>query len=122
MRNISFMLTTQQIRNRTKTVTRRIGWSFLKVGAELQAVEKSQGLGKGGRIKRLCVIRVTSVRPEPLGALVEDLVYGFKETALEGFPVGSRYSDPFKFINFFCSSHRHCTPATIVNRIEFEYL
>jgi len=31
-RNISFALTTQQVRNRTKTVTRRAGWLFLKAG------------------------------------------------------------------------------------------
>ena len=42
MRNISFMLTTQQFRNRTKTVTRRMGWWNLKPGDILMGVEKRQ--------------------------------------------------------------------------------
>jgi len=33
-RNMSFMLTTEQIKNRTKTVTRRLGWK--KAREELQ--------------------------------------------------------------------------------------
>ena len=122
MRNISFMLTTGQIRGRTKTVTRRMGWAFAKVGVKLMAVEKSQGLGRGGKIVRLGPVRLIDVRREPLDALVADLAYGYRETALEGFPAGSRYSDPFKFVNWFCSSHRGCTPSTIITRLEFEYL
>jgi hypothetical protein len=50
-RYISFMLTQPQIRARTKTVTRRMGWKDLKPGTLLMAAEKCQGLGKGGKIK-----------------------------------------------------------------------
>lgn len=31
-KNMSFMLTTERVRNKTKTVTRRLGWQNLKRG------------------------------------------------------------------------------------------
>ncbi len=53
MRNMSFMLTTQQMQDRTKDVTRRVGWWFLKPGDVIMAVEKGMGLKKGEKIKRM---------------------------------------------------------------------
>ena len=41
MRHMSFALTTKQIKSRTKTVTRRLGWTFLKPGDLIQPVEVS---------------------------------------------------------------------------------
>lgn len=35
MRNMSFALTTKQIINRTKTITRRFGWWFLRPGDKI---------------------------------------------------------------------------------------
>jgi len=43
MRLISFMLTERQIRERTKTQTRRLGWKTVKVGDRLRGVLKCQG-------------------------------------------------------------------------------
>jgi hypothetical protein len=120
-RNISFMLTTEQIKNRTKTVTRRAGWKFVKVGDILHGCEKCQGLKAGEKIKKLCKIRVTSVRFEPLRAMTDNPSYGFEETALEGFPSGS-LNYPSNFVRFFCDSHKGITPDSEVTRIEFEYL
>lgn len=57
-RNISFALTTDQIRDRTKTVTRRKGWKFLKAGDTLNACVKCMGLRPGEQIERLAIIRV----------------------------------------------------------------
>jgi hypothetical protein len=121
-RNISFMLTTSQVRDRTKTVTRRNGWRFLKVGDVLCAVEKSQGLSKGGKVKRICMIRVVDVRQEPLRRMTDDLDYGFAECLREGFPPPHPNSEPSEFVSFFCNSHRGVTPEKPVTRIEFEYL
>lgn len=117
-RNISFMLTTEQFRNRSKTVTRRKGWAFLKPGDVLCGVEKSQGLGKGGKIKRLGMIRVKDVRREPLRRMTDDLDYGFDECEREGFPK----SGPNEFVDMFCRTHRKTAPDTLITRIEFEYL
>ena len=61
-----FFLTTDQVRNRTKTVTRRNGWWFLKPGEIVNAVEKAMGLKRGEKIKRICQIRIVSTRAESL--------------------------------------------------------
>src|ERR1035437_2744663 len=73
MRNISFTLTTAAVRERRKTVTRRLGWTDkLKPGDILQAVEKAQGLKKGEHVKPICLIRVVSVHAEQLATVYAD--------------------------------------------------
>ena len=110
-RLMSFTLTTPQIRNRTKTVTRRNGWWFLKPGTILIAVEKAQGLKRGEKVKRLVTIRVISTHAEELQEITaEDVVR-------EGFPGWT----PAHFIDMFCDTH-NCVRAALVNRIEFEYV
>lgn len=111
MRNISFMITPNQILAETKTVTRRMGWRNLKPGVLLQGVRKSQGLRKGEKIERLKVIRVESVRIEPLSYITHD------ELILEGFPDMT----VSEFINMFCNSHKGATIDSEVTRIEFSY-
>jgi len=111
MRNMSFMLTTQQVRDRKKTVTRRIGWWFLKPGDRLMACVKCQGLGKGGKIEKLCEIEVVSVHGEELKWIEPE------DVAREGFPGMT----PYGFIKMFCH-HMKCDPGMVVNRIEFKYV
>ena len=79
-RNMSFAMTTEQIRNKTKTVTRRFGWDFLKAGDIVNAVEKSMGLQKGEKIKRICQIEIVSIRKESLSSISKD------DVTREGFP------------------------------------
>lgn len=110
-RNISFFMTTPQFIDGTKDVTRRFGWWFLKPGDVLNAVEKSQGLGKGGKIKRLGLIRVVSVRAEPLNAITKD------DCRREGFPD----FEPTDFVKLL-TVHYKCFSTAMVNRIEFERL
>lgn len=109
MRNISFALTTEQFLDGSKTVTRRLGWISLKPGDTLCAVEKSQGLKKGEKVRKLGTILVVDVRREPLG----EIEHG--DCDLEGFP---EY-DPYQFVYFFCE-HNGCTPDAVITRIEFE--
>lgn len=111
-RNMSFMFTKKQIRDRTKRVTRRLGWWFLKNGDVLNAVEQCQGLKKGEKVKHLCQIRVKSTRKERLYEIDQ------QDCIAEGFPDLS----PDEFIEMFCKSHKKCLPETSVNRIEFEYV
>lgn len=121
-RNLSFALTTAQFLDGSKDVTRRNGWLFLKAGDILCAVEKSQGLGKGGKIKRLGMIRVVDVRREPLRRMTDDPDYGFDETRREGFPMPHVKNLPSEFVSFFCASHKGVTPDSVITRIEFERL
>ena len=109
--NISCYYTKQQIIDRIKTVTRRLGWWNLQPGTVLNVCEKCQGLKKGEKINVLCQIRVVSVRKERLCDISpEDVIR-------EGFPNMSTG----EFVTMFMN-HMSCRYNTIVNRIEFEYL
>lgn len=118
-RNISFALTTPQVIRREKTVTRRTGWKNLKVGEVLQGVEKGMGLKPGESIKRLGLIRVVSLRWEPLDEMVRDLAYGEREMRLEGFPFG--LTDPREFVEKMMAFYK-VPESELFHRIEFEYL
>lgn len=122
MRNMSFALTTAQVMEGTKTVTRRLGWQHLKVGDQLRPVRKCMGLRPGEKLDVLRdPITVVSLRREPLRAMLDDLDYGFAECELEGFGMHPDYSWPSAFVAMFCNTHKGCTPDTVVTRIEFAY-
>lgn len=134
MRNISFAMTTDQVREQTKTVTRRIGWKTLKPGTLLQPVVKAQGLKKGESVRKIGrPICVVSVRRERLDRMQEP-VYGEQECRAEGFPEMT----PAEFVAMFCATHRipdtrpwglprnrrtpfPMLPCDEVTRIEFSY-
>lgn len=118
MRNMSFALTKEQMLARTKRVTRRMGWLFLKVGDLLQPVEKCMGLKPGEHIVKIGPpIRVLGVRRERLEKMTDSPDYGEAECQDEGFPD----LDPDQFIAMFCASHRGCKPYTTITRIAFEF-
>ena len=109
MRAISFALTTQQILNRTKTVTRRIGWGNATPGQLLCACTKARGVRVADR-EILATIRIVSMRKERLDAIKPD------DVAREGFPGKT----PAEFVEMFCK-HMKCAPDRIITRLEFEY-
>ena len=110
-RNMSFMLTPTQVVDRTKDVTRRLGWPHLRSGELLYACEKCQGLKPGEQIKGLAILGVLDVRRERLDAIDQ------ADVVREGFPD----LDPAGFVAMFCSVMK-CKPETLVTRIEFERL
>ena len=122
MRNMSFMLTPQQIRSRDKWVTRRAGWWHLQPGDTIRAVEKAMGLRAGEKITPLAILRVASVRAELLRAMIDDAEYGVDECVKEGFGDDPLLHVPANFVEFFCESHKGCSPDSVINRIEFEYI
>lgn len=123
MRNMSFALTTDQVRAGTKTVTRRLGWLNLKPGQIVRPVRKAMGLRPGERIEPLrAPLRVVSVRREPLNRMIDDIDYGLEECKREGFGDHPQLCWPTQFVSFFCSTHKGCLPEHEVTRIEFEYL
>jgi hypothetical protein len=111
MRNISFSLTTPQMYAGTKTVTRRLGWNFLKAGDILMACEKCQGLRKDEKIKRIYPIEIINVRKERLCNITDD------EVAKEGF----QGLNADWFVDMFCKANK-CRPFDFVNRVEFRKL
>lgn len=122
MRNMSFALTTSQIMEGSKDVTRRVGWLFLKEGDLLRPVKKCMGLRPGEKLDVLRdPIRVVSIRREPLRRMTDDIEYGFSEVIREGFEFHPTYRWPSEWVAMFCNTHKGCTPETIVTRIEFAY-
>ena len=110
-RNISFFYTAEQVRNKTKFVTRRLGWIFLKVGDVLNACVKCQGLKKGEKIEKICQIRIVNVQRERLYKITQ------AEVIKEGFPNFSRQ----QFIEMFMEN-MGCAFNIVLTRIEFEYI
>lgn len=110
-RLMSVALTTPQVRNRTKTVTRRNGWRFLKPGDRLTLCPKVMGFRRGEHPERIVDVEVLSVRRECLDAITAD------DVAAEGFAM-----TPAEFVSFFCETHNGCRPDSEVTRIEWRYL
>ena len=111
-RLMSVMLTECQVRSRTKTVTRRVGWLMLQPGDDLTLCRKVMGRRKGEPLERIANVRVVSVCREPLHAITK------AEVAAEGFPDWT----PAEFVQFFCGAHHGIQPGSDVTRIEWRYL
>ena len=110
---MSFALTTEQVRNQTKTVTRRQGWENLKPGDIVNACVKCMGLKKGEKVEKICQIRVIDVSREPILWITSG------DVVKEGFPEWE--GDCMKFVQMYCTANKvgameYCT------RIEFEYI
>jgi hypothetical protein len=123
MRRMSFALTTQQIRDRSKTVTRRKGWKFLKPGDRLLPVLKCMGLKKGEKHTPIgdAVLEVVSVRRQRLDRISQE---GFDPArghwigcAREGFPVLT----PIGFCDLYCRANGGDS-LQVCTRIEFRYV
>lgn len=110
-RLMSVSLTEPQVRARTKTVTRRVGWTFLKPGDQLTLCRKVMGR-RGEPLVRIVDVEVVEIRRERLDAITAD------DVTAEGFPGDSIDG----FVDFFCATHKRCTPTTEITRIEWKYL
>ena len=115
MRLMSFRMTIDQIKDRSKTVTRRFGWKDLHVGTRLCAVDRSpRGMRDGEDVERLAVIEVVSVER----GYLDDLEMQFPgDAVLEGFP---ELTDA-EFTRHFCQLMK-IHPHTQVTRVEFRYV
>lgn len=100
-----------ELRARMKTVDRRPGWRFLRPNDRVAACERRAGEAP------IAVLRIRSVRVEPLSRLLNEPHYAEDELPREGFPCWST-SD---FIARFLRHHRLRTADTDITRIEFDY-
>lgn len=111
-RLMSVSLTESAVVDRSKTVTRRMGWLILKSGDQLTLCRKVMGRKKGEPLVRLVNVEVVSARREPLSEITQS------EVVREGF----LDMTPAEFVEFFCASHKGCLPTSTVTRIEWRYL
>ena len=112
MRLMSVSLTEQQVRERRKPVTRRLGWKDLRAGERLMLCLKVMGLRLGERIVRMTPVEVVSVWREPLSVIAAE------DVAAEGFPDWT----PAELVEFLCRTRAGCNRDTEVTRIEWRYL
>jgi hypothetical protein len=112
--NMAFTHTERQFLDGSKTVTRRLGWRFLKPGDQVMAV-RTMGRRKGSKAVPLGLIEVLATRVEPLNAMLEDLDYGRDECRREGFAGMT----PEEFVAFFLQTHLATGPRAPVTRIVF---
>jgi hypothetical protein len=111
-RLMSVALTVPQVRDRSKTVTRRNGWLMLKPGDPLTLCEKVRGRKKCEPLVRIADVQVVSVRLEPLNAITP------QDVAAEGFPGWT----PEKFVSCFTGTDKGCEPGTVITRVAWRYL
>ena len=109
---MSVAFTEQAVRDRTKTVTRRKGWLFLKAGDRLTLCRKVMGRKPGEPLERICDVEVVSVRRQPLTAI------DYAEVGREGFP-GML---PSEFVRRFFVEAQGMARSDLVTRIEWRYL
>lgn len=110
-RLMSVTLTEQAVRDRSKTVTRRAGWRFLRPGDRLTLCRKVMGRKRGEPLERLAEVEVVDVRRESLARITRS------DVAREGFP----NLTPVQFIRFFVE-HMGGDEDQEVTRIEWRYL
>ncbi|MGW3279984.1 hypothetical protein [Nocardia rhamnosiphila] len=111
-RLMSVSLTEAQVCDRSKTVTRRLGWTMLRPGDRLTLCRKVMGRRRGEPLIRIVDVEVISTRREPLDVITAE------EVVAEGFPQMSTT----EFVDFFCATHRGCRPDTEITRIQWRYL
>jgi hypothetical protein len=114
---MAFTHTEPQFLDGSKTVTRRLGWRFVKPGDEVMAV-RTMSRRKGTKVIRLGLIKVLATRVEALNAMLEDSDYGRDECRREGFP----NMTPEEFVAFFLQTHLATGPGAPVTRIEFMHM
>jgi hypothetical protein len=110
-RLMSVALTTDQVRRREKTVTRRIGWQMIKPGDQVTLCPKVRGRRSGEPLQRLVTVDIVSTRRERLDSITP------ADVVAEGFP-GMTVAE---FVKFFCETHNGVAPDSEITRIEWTY-
>lgn len=119
-RLMSVSFTEDAVRARTKTVTRRAGWSVLKPGDRVTLCRKVMGRRTGEPLVRIVDVEVVDVRHEKLAELLRprNASYAAAEMAAEGFPG----MDPLEFVTTYFVNAQRMNVLDTVTRIQWRYL
>jgi hypothetical protein len=99
------------VRDRSKTVTRRLGWRMLKAGDRLTLCRKVMGRTPGEPLERIFDVEVVDVRRERLDAITAE------DVAREGFA-----GDPPWYFVAWYAARFGIRPDAEVTRIEWRYV
>jgi hypothetical protein len=118
-RLMSVAFTEDAVRARTKTVTRRKGWLFVKPGDRLTLCRKVMGRKKGEPLERIVDVEVVHVQRHLLNDLLTcDPQEAREEMTCEGFPG----MHPGEFIRRYFVDAQGMERFDEVTRIEWRYL
>lgn len=123
-RLMSVAYTEQAVRERRKTVTRRLGWRFLKPGDRLTLCRKVMGRKPGEPLERIAEVEVTSVYRGPLYITDEDIVReGVPQEEFAVFDHDRECSEcrRIAWLEWFATT-MGCAIGADVTRIEWRYL
>jgi hypothetical protein len=120
---MSCSLTADAVIERRKTVTRRLGWKFLKPGDTLTLCRKVMGRKKGEPLDRLAEVEIVNVRRENLWNITDE------DIARECVPVelfDEHYTDTGlpsvgAWVRWF-AEEMDCAVDDLVTRIEWRYV
>lgn len=120
-RLMSVAFTEDAVRDRTKTVTRRKGWTFAKPGDRVTLCRKVMGRKKDEPLERIVDVELVAVTREPLRQLTDDQDYGYGEVIKEG-GLSLNVFTPEEFVQRFFVNAQGMSPADMVTRLEWRYL
>lgn len=125
-RLMSVSHTERAVVERRKTVTRRLGWRFLRPGDRLTLCRKVMGRKPGEPLVRLAEVEVVDVRREPLTSMTLADVpregVPADRWALDAHEVGCPDCAPVAWAGWFARTMRVPIDAAEVTRIEWRYL
>ncbi len=124
-RLMSVSLTETAVVERRKTVTRRLGWKFARVGDQLQLCRKVMGRRAGEPLVRLAVVELVHVSRVPLWKISS------ADVEREGVPISHFASKvdgrlpnvvtPAMWAVWFAET-QGCDVDAMVTRLEWKYL
>lgn len=106
------------VRERRKTVTRRLGWRFAKPGDRLTLCRKVMGRKPGEPLERLAEVEIVSVRREPLSAMTDADV---EREGVDVVPEAAGWMDAEAWVSWFAWT-MGCSVDDEVTRIEWRYV
>lgn len=104
--------TEDSVRDRTKDVTRRLGWKRARPGQDLDLCRKVMGRKAGEPLVRIARVHVVRVGWERLDAITDE---DARREGVAGVETAA------EFIAFYADAFK-CEPSTVVRRIEWRYL
>lgn len=128
-RLMSVAYTEDAVRARTKTVSRRMGWVFLKPGERVTLCRKVMGRKPGEPLERLAEVEIVSVQrvrlcdmdPGDIALEAVDPAKWWDRPLMPQMEISNRVAPVELWVSWFAETMR-CRITDPVTRIEWRYL